>query len=532
MTASRSVAFSIGYVVLHVLMDAGSYVQPVLKIGITPWNPQTGLLLAFLCLHSRGFVWAVIAQIVAEWLVRGIPSNLGVFLLQTVAVAGVYQLSAMLIRKLDMSVGRPTSATLIRFGLVAALSALAVSVLVVGLYTLSGSLPVIQAPSAIGKIWVGDLNGILMLTPLLLNYRYFPQGVRAAVAAPYKLLGVVAALLLAFVIVFIVGNPDDLRFFYVLFVPAIIAALAGEVMGVLLVAVAIQIGLVFGVQRLPEVAPLVDLQYLMLTLVATALALGVVVAERSNTAAVALRRETQLRDREASLARASRAATAGELASVLAHELNQPMTALVGYLRSLEIMLDKVVHSDSRLSPTVRKAADEALRVSDTLRRLRNFYAGRDPQIEPTEVDPLLRSIVDMMQRRGRVGSAAVEIDIEGELPRVDTDAVFVSVILSNLLSNSADALLGMTEGRIVVTTRSRGDVLEVAVEDNGPGVPDRLLPELFKAFVTTKTEGMGMGLAASKSLAQALGGDLTYERSIFGGARFVLSLPTLSNPS
>ena len=529
MPANPSFLFSIGYVLLHVLMDAGSYVQPVLKIGITPWNPQTGLLLAFLCLHRKGFAWALVAQIAAELLVRGMPASLWILLLQTIAVAGVYQLSAILIQRLDMSVGRPTSATLIRFGLIAAFSALAVSVIVVAIYTVSGSLPVAQAPSAIGKIWVGDLNGILMLTPLLLNYRYFPQGLRAAIAAPYKLLGVVASLLLAFVIVFVVGNPDDLRFFYVLFVPAIVAALAGEVMGVLLVAVAIQIGLVFGVQRLPEVAPLVDLQYLMLTLVSTALALGVVVAERSNTAAVALRREIQLRDREASLARASRAATAGELASVIAHELNQPMTALVGYLRSMEIMLDKVVQSDPRLSPTARKAADEALRVSDTLRRLRNFYAGRDPQIEPLEVDALLRNIVDMMQRRGRIGSATVEVDLDAGIPQIETDAVFVSVIIANLMSNAADALMGRTDGRMRVVAKSRGDVVEIAVEDNGSGVPERLLPELFKAFVTTKTEGMGMGLAASKSLAQALGGDLHHERSSLGGARFVLLLPIQS---
>lgn len=526
MPAIPSIAFSIGYMLLHVLMDASSYVQPVLKIGITPWNPQTGLLLAFLCLHRQGFAWVVAAQIGAEFLVRGIPSSPLILLIQTVAVAGVYQISALLIRRLDMSVGRPTSATLIRFGLIAATSALAVSVLVVGIYTLSGSLPVAQAPSAIGKIWVGDLNGILMLTPLLLNYRYVPQGARAAIAAPYKLIGVIASLLLAFVIVFVVGNPDDLRFFYVLFVPAIIAALVGEVMGVLIVAVAIQIGLVFGVQQLPEVAPLVDLQYLMLTLVSTALALGVVVAERSNTAAVALSREIQLRDREASLARASRAATAGELASVIAHELNQPMTALVGYLRSMEIMLDKTVQADPRLPSTVRKAADEALRVSDTLRRLRNFYAGRDPQIEPSEMGVLLRSIVDMMQRRGRIGSATADVDIASGMPRIDTDAVFISVIIANLMSNAADALSGQADGRILVVAKARHETLEIAVEDNGPGVPERLLPELFKAFVTTKTEGMGMGLAASKSLAQALGGDLTYERSKLGGARFILVLP------
>lgn len=526
MLKPSSILFPLGYVLLHVLMDAGSYVQPVLKTGITPWNPQTGLLLGFLCLQRRGFGWAIAAQILAELSIRGIPAQTGVFLVQTAAVTAVYQGCALLIRSWDISLTRPTSAVLIRFGLVAAASALAVSVIVTGLYAATGSLPMSQVPSAMGKIWVGDLNGILMLTPLLLNHHHLSAGVRAALAAPYKSLGVVAALLLAFMIVFVVGNPGDLRFFYVLFVPAIVAALAGEVIGVLLVAVAIQVGLVVCVQRLPEVPPLVDLQYLMLTLVGTALALGVVVTERRVSAEVALRRESQLRDREASLAKATRAATAGELASVIAHELNQPMTALVGYLRSIEIMLSNWSAADPRLPQTARKAADEAWRVADTLRRLRNFYAGRDPQIESVDVDSLIRSIVDMMERRGKVGSATVRIGNLEAVLRVETDPVFVSVILANLILNAADALNARPDGIINLVARVHDSALEIAVEDNGPGVPDRLVSELFQAFVTTKGEGMGMGLAASKSLAEALGGNLVHQRGLRGGARFVLSLP------
>jgi len=510
-------------------MDAGSYVQPVLKLGITPWNPQTGLMVAFLCLHPRSAGWVLVALTLAELLVRGMPSNPVIFLVQAVIVTTTYLMAAVTIRRFEFDISKPTFAALTRFSCIAALAAFVASSSVVGLYATASLLPGGQFGSAVGKLWVGDLNGILMLTPLLLKTPTIRKSLRPINLAPAKFLGVSAALMVSFLIVFFIGDPDDLRFFYVLFVPAVLAALVGGVSGVLVVAVVIQIGLAFGVQQLPEVAPLVDLQYLMLTLVGTTLALGVVVAERANTSEIALQREIQLRDREASLARASRAATAGELASVIAHELNQPMTALVGYLRSIEIMLVNSPVTESRLRPTARKAADEALRVSDTLYRLRNFYAGRDPHIETLEFRPLILGIADLLRRRERIGNASIDVKFKTDIEQIESDSVFISVIISNLVLNSAEALRDTTAPKIEILVKENAESLEISIEDNGSGVPERLIPELFKAFVTTKTEGMGMGLAASHSLSQALRGDLLYARSELGGAKFTLILPLRS---
>ena len=279
-------------------------------------------------------------------------------------------------------------------------------------------------------------------------------------------------------------------------------------------------------QRLAEVAPLVDLQFLMSTLLVTGLALGAVVTERENSARLALQREKQLRDSEANLARASRAATTGELASTLAHELNQPMTALVSYLRASEIMMADGSRNDARLAPTLRKAADEALRASDILRRLRNFYAGRDPQLESLDLQPIIEKLVEALRRSERAGVESIAMRVDKDLPRVNGDRVFIEVILSNLLANALDATSERPNAIIEIAASRSGKAIHLSVDDNGRGMSEQIRRDLFKAFVTSKTEGLGVGLAVSRSLAEACGGELRLVESSLGGAKLELILP------
>jgi two-component system sensor kinase FixL len=515
-----------GYLLAHVLMDAGSFVQPVLKLGITPWSPQAGLVVAFLYAYTRGFWWSVVAFILAELLIRGIPIQWWLVPIQAVCVAGVYQAAAAALRHFRIFELPPTLRTTLQFSAIAALAALAAGIVVVGSYVATAALPAERFSEAVGRYWVGDLNGILMLTPLMLNLHAIPKLLRAVGDSPLAFAGVGLGSVAALMLVFLIGNPEDLRFFYVLFVPALASALIWGTPGLLLTAIGLQIGLMFGVQRLPEVAPLVDLQYLMSTLVLSGLALGAVVSERSEAAKLALQREMQISEREARLARASRAATAGELASALAHELNQPMTALVGYLRASEIMIAGINASDPRLAPALHKAADEALRAADILGRLRNFYAGRDPQLETMDIGIVLRSTAESSRWSDRRENVSIAFDIPADLPAAVADRVFIEVIFANLVSNALDATSDRTDARIVVSARVKNSMIEVIVDDNGPGVSPAMRAELFKTFVTSKPDGMGVGLAVSRSLAQACGCELTACDSRLGGAGFRLDIP------
>ncbi|MBU3672472.1 MAG: hypothetical protein FGM43_07950 [Sinobacteraceae bacterium] len=515
-----------GYLLAHVLMDAGSFVQPVLKLGITPWSPQAGLVVAFLYGYSRGFWWSVTAFVVAELLIRGAPAEWWLIPVQAVCVAGIYQAAAAALRHFRIFDLPPSLKTTLHFATIAALAALTAGVVVVGSYVASAVLPASQFSDAVARYWVGDLNGILMLTPLMLNLHAIPKLIRAIGESPLAFAGVASGSIAALMIIFLIGNPEDLRFFYVLFLPALASALIWGTPGLLLTAIGLQIGLMFGVQRLPEVAPLVDLQYLMSTLVLTGLALGAVVSERGEAAKLALQREMQISEREARLARASRAATAGELASALAHELNQPMTALVGYLRASEIMMTAANPQDTRLAPTLHKAADEALRAAGILGRLRNFYAGRDPQLEEMDIGTVLKSTTESSRWRDRRENLTISFNIPAGLPAVVADRVFIEVIFANLVNNALDATREQSDALIVVSARCTGKLMEVTVDDNGPGVSPTMQSELFKTFVTSKPDGMGIGLAVSRSLAQACGCELEACGSELGGAGFRLKLP------
>ncbi|MEY3976332.1 MAG: hypothetical protein RLZZ33_1387 [Pseudomonadota bacterium] len=514
------------YLVAHVGLDAVSYVQPVLKLGITPLSPQTGLVLAFLYASRGNFWWVAAAFLVSEIIIRGIPMHVWILPLQAVSITVVYQFAAWLLRTRVPMDGVATLSGTLKFIATAAATAITAGTVSIGLYTLASLIPSEQFSSALARFWVGDLNGILLLTPLLLRFADTPLLLRAIVARPVAFIGVLFGLFAAFTLVFLVGNPGDLRFFYLFFVPAISAALIWGVPGFLLAALALQISLVAGVQRLSEVAALVDLQFLISTLLVTGLALGAVVTERENSARLALQREKQLRDSQANLARASRAATTGELASTLAHELNQPMTALVSYLRASEIMISDGNRHDARLAPTLRKAADEALRASDILRRLRNFYAGRDPQLESLDLPPIIEKLVEALRRSDRIGIESIVLRIDPALPAVTGDRVFIEVILSNLLANALEATAERSNALIEIAAARSERAICLSVDDNGRGMSEQARRDLFKAFVTSKTDGLGVGLAVSRSLAEACGGELRLAESSLGGAKFELVLP------
>ncbi len=514
------------YFVAHIALDAVSYVQPVLKLGITPLSPQTGLVLAFLYAYRGNFGWVAAAFLVAEIVIRGIPMHSWILPLQAISITAVYQGAAWLLRHKVPIDGVATLNGTLKFIAAAAVTAITAGTVSVGLYTLASLVPADQFASALARFWVGDLNGILLLTPLLLRVADAPSLLRALIVQPAAFVGILLGLFAAFTLVFLVGNPGDLRFFYLFFVPAISAALIWGIPGFLMAALALQISLVLGVQRLAEVAPLVDLQFLMSTLLVTGLALGAVVTERENSARLALRREKQLRDSESNLARASRAATTGELASTLAHELNQPMTALVSYLRASEIMMADGNRNDARLAPTLRKAADEALRASDILRRLRNFYAGRDPQLESLDLQPIIEKLVEALRRSERAGVESIVMRIDNALPAVTADRVFIEVILSNLLANALDATAGRSNAVIEIAACRSGKTVLLSVDDNGRGMSEQIRRDLFKAFVTSKADGLGVGLAVSRSLAEACGGELRLAESSLGGAKLELALP------
>jgi C4-dicarboxylate-specific signal transduction histidine kinase len=290
----------------------------------------------------------------------------------------------------------------------------------------------------------------------------------------------------------------------------------------------VQAALVAALVLTPSSIPVFDVQFPLLALGITALFLGALASQRDT----ALR---QVRDQDAVLERSMRFAVAGELASALTHELNQPMTALLSYVRAAEMLAGTPAPADPRLTDTLHKAGKEALRAAAVLQRLREFYRGQGARLELTDPLSECTRVAAVLQDRMRRGGVEFGLHARESLPRVMIDRTQFEIVVHNLLSNSLDALDALPSQRVqrrrieISAAKAGADVL-IAVDDSGPGVAASVTARLFEPFVTSKASGMGLGLSLCRTLLRHQGGDLICEPSHLGGARFVIRLTTRSN--
>src|SRR5258708_4912252 len=388
----------------------------------------------------------------------------------------------------------------------------------------AGQLSRAETWAAVARYWIGEFSGIIALTPLLL-LRTNRAALRERLRHNRRELilqgvGTVAGVTLAFAL----AAARDVRLFYPLFAPVTWVAVRHGVPGAMISVSLVQAALVAALELTPGSIPLFDVQFPLLSLGITALFLGALATQRD----AALRR---VREQDAALQRSMRFAVAGELASVLTHELNQPMTALVSYVRAAELMSKSAAPADSRFAGTLHKASEEAGRAARVLQRLREFYQGEGAPLELTDPLMVCASVAHVLQDRMR--RSRLEFQMLGVgLPSVMVDRAQLEIVIHNLLSNSLDAFealpaRGPRPRCIEVAAEVRGADLLSRVDDSGPGIVAGLSERLFEPLVTSKISGMGLGLSLSRTLLRHLGGDLWSEPGRMGGASFVIRLPT-----
>jgi signal transduction histidine kinase len=422
-----------------------------------------------------------------------------------------------------------TTSSAVRFVVVATLGTLVVSIGYVCAFVIGGELRPEGAARGIVRYWLADLNGVLMVTPLLLQAADWSESWRQLWNNKSVVLGQMALVIATLALLFWLPEADQLRFFYLLFVPVIWVALRWKVPGAVFGVLAIQLGLIIAAHAGIHTPRFIDLQFLLVTLSITALLLGAVVTEREDDAADRRRAEEQLRESDAALARAMRFAVAGELASALAHELNQPITAVVSYLRALKILAEPIGDKDPRLQSTLSKADESAIRASEVLRRLRDFYSGGASKEEPIDIGAVCSGVARAFQERLRRAEVVLEVHADAAIPRFTSDRMQIEIVLHNLIANAIDALsqTAASTRRIHLHTAATANAVILRVEDSGPGIAASAAESLFEPFMTSKPDGMGLGLAISRSLIRARGGELSFARSAtLGGACFTVHWP------
>jgi signal transduction histidine kinase len=511
------------YVVLYVALAWSTHVSPVLKPEIAAWNPQTGLTIAFLLVYGpRLWPLAAAVAIAAEVLVSASGVAFPLIVMACLWSGVVYGALAAILRRMHLAGPLLSARAAGRMAVATVAAASIVAIGYVGIFVAAGDVPAGDAMLGTARYGLADVNGILMLTPLLVlvgDWRG-SLGVLRNHWREATLQG--TSVLTALIMVFFLPAADQLRFFYLLFVPIIWIALRWRITGALFAVLVIQVGLIVAAWAEVHTPRFLDLQVLLLTLSLTALLLGAVVAE---SAAILHR----LRERDAELARATRFAVAGELTSALAHELNPPITALVSYLRVSEILASRHENVDPQLRATLEKSVNEAMRASDVLKKLRDFYRSGAMKRERIDFAALSTRVAAGFQESLRLASATLVSTIDQTVPAVDGDATQLEIVLHNLIANAIDAVgrVPASQRRIELHATRSAEELILTVEDSGPGISAELSREIFEPFVTTRPGGMGLGLAISRTLAQARGGDLTFGRSsTLGGACFKLRLP------
>jgi two-component system sensor kinase FixL len=243
------------------------------------------------------------------------------------------------------------------------------------------------------------------------------------------------------------------------------------------------------------------------------------------------RQETQarLQELQAELVHVSRLTAMGEMASGLAHELNQPLSAIANYLRGSVRLLDKGDPADTpRLRDAMGKAAEQALRAGEVIRRLRDFVGRGDVERHVESLSKMVQEASALALVGAKELGVRVTMAFSPAADAVLADRVQIQQVVINLVRNAMDVLPTSTRRELRISTSDQGDGFAVVqVADTGPGVSDDVRERLFQPFTTTKPDGMGVGLSICRTIIEAHGGSIWVESNADGGATFAFTLPT-----
>jgi two-component system sensor kinase FixL len=232
--------------------------------------------------------------------------------------------------------------------------------------------------------------------------------------------------------------------------------------------------------------------------------------------------------------RVSRLATMGEMASSVAHELNQPLTAIANYSRACERYMATPAPDLAEIKEAIHEIGKEALRAGEIIRRMRRLSASDTAERAATNINDLITELTVLMQADARVHGTRLTVAPAPRPLRASVDAVQIQQVILNLVRNALEAVQERPTGEreVVISTALVGEgQIEIAVSDNGPGVPPEILENLFHPFSTTKGPGRGLSLAMSRSIMQAHAGIIGHRKAATAtGACFYIRMPALEN--
>ncbi|HET8710214.1 MAG TPA: response regulator [Spongiibacteraceae bacterium] len=228
------------------------------------------------------------------------------------------------------------------------------------------------------------------------------------------------------------------------------------------------------------------------------------------------------------LAHMERLSSSGEMAAGIAHEVNQPLTAVVNYAQVGRRMLEHGTLDRDKLTDLLEKVNTQAVRASEVIRQLRSYVKKPDARRTRVDLNDLLQEVVTLAEVDSRINDVPIHLEFEGGLPAIEVEVVQIQQVALNLLRNAMEAMQNSAEKQhgVVVRTALEQGYVSFSVVDRGHGIDEEVEQQLFRPFFTTKSGGMGVGLSICQSIAQTHAGEIGYRPTPEGGATFYCRLP------
>ena len=519
----------------YVVLAWISFIHVHKGLPVTPWDPGLGVMFALMVLAGPWtglvlFAGVVIAEFLVlqnevEW-----PTIIGIGAITSLSYTSVTVLAR---RHLQIDAGLFHLRDVLLLLAVGLAGAVIDTVLLTVFLLAVGQLDVRDVVQVFSPLLIGDIIGIAVVTPLLLRFVFRQRSAALRELLPIAPEGALYLVVIGVALWAIIGSESLYGFglFYLLFVPVVIAAVRHGLDGACFSLAVTQFGLI-GLLHLSgyDAAQFTEFQTLMLVLTVTGLIVGVVVSERENSDRLAREAQARLMERQAGAAHAARLNLVSGMASALAHEINQPMTAARALARSVQHILRTPGGDLTRVDNNLTTLMAHIDHAGAIVRRMRDFIRRGRPHVSTIDTRNMLEQALTLAFAEASAKHVRLELDAPDDLPLIHGDCVQLEQVVLNLVHNAVEAIAGTgrSQGyvRVVARHHTAPPRVEIGVLDNGPGVEDQLAIRLFDPLATSKQDGLGLGLSISASIVEAHGGRVWLHCREAGATEFRFSVP------
>jgi len=525
--AATHVAFFLAYLALFRI----SYIFQISDLRSTPWNPEAGIAVLSGIVLGWSSLPVIFLASLASKLTNPTILTLGWEVVAAVANAMIFTGSAAALRSYFPSLQTTTTGSIVLFIIYAAVVTLASAIARLVIAALALNISPVYLINYATTLSVGNVVGVLTIVPLFFVTSPVSGWLRYFTGFTLFHWISTLAILLTSVIVFGLQDIDKFKFFYLVFLPVLVFAIRDGLMGaaysILLSDTAMIAILLWRVSE-PSIAT--ELQVLMISLSATGLVLGATISERRRISLELEESHVRLRDSQAALLQASRLSLASEMAAALAHEMNQPLSSIRGFIRAARRKLDKGRVMREDLKSDIDAAVKEVDVAAGLIRETRKFLERGDVTKEKLNLRQLLLTCSDLIGPELGASKINWELRLPEKLPPVMGNATQIQQVVLNLVRNAKESILEgrskLRSIRLDVSLDSRPGYVEIAVTDSGAGILPEVKAMLFKPLKSSKDKGLGLGLSLSNTIVTSHGGSIWYDEAVSSGARFAFTLP------